>query len=300
MATTPEHPETPPEQTRPAPAAPQPAAPVPPPVGAPARPHEKAVHQVVFVSYPKLLFIWPLILAGFVFWPLGRPATAPASAAAGTQTTGQSALEPGAQLATQPARAAVHRLEILGWLYLWIAVLVGLTVGVDVGRNQAAFWVLLVAALYVLGIWLRDVKGFTLFGDIYRWFGGLDVQYDRSLGLALSIILLVPYVIMLVWGYFNDRWKITHNEFEHHSFGRQDDSLGRGAKTVRTMYPDVFEMLLGLAGTLIVYNASGTKELRRISHVTCLPLVRKRLNKILERTAITTEQTEDEEDDENA
>jgi len=37
-----------------------------------------------------------------------------------------------------------------------------------------------------------------------------------------------------------------------------NDSLGRGAKTIRSDFPDVFELLLGLAGTLIVYNASGT------------------------------------------
>jgi len=116
--------------------------------------------------------------------------------------------------------------------------------------------------------------------------------------LAVSIILLVPYLLMLLWGRINDRWRITHNEFEHYSFGRMDDSLGRGAKTIRTYYPDVFELLLGLAGTLIVYNATGTRELRRIPHVMLLPLVRKRLNRILETVSITTAQMEEEEDDE--
>ena len=43
-----------------------------------------------------------------------------------------------------------------------------------------------------------------------------------------------------------------------------DDSLGRGAKTIRSSFPDVLELVLGIAGTLIVYNATGTKELRRI------------------------------------
>ena len=78
-----------------------------------------------------------------------------------------------------------------------------------------------------------------------------------------------------------------------------DDSLGRGAKTIRTSFPDVFELLLGLAGTLVIYNATGTKELRRIPHVMFLPFVRKRLNKILEKTAITAAQMEEEEDDED-
>jgi len=95
----------------------------------------------------------------------------------------------------------------------------------------------------------------------------------------------------------NDRWRITHNEFEHYSFGRTDESLGRGAKTIRTTFPDVLEFLLGLAGTLIVYNASGTRELRRIPHVMFLPLVRRRLNQVLESTQVTPSGAADEEDD---
>jgi hypothetical protein len=112
-------------------------------------------------------------------------------------------------------------------------------------------------------------------------------------------VLAVPFAIMLVHSYFDDRWRITHNEFEHYSFGRMNDSLGRGAKTIRTEFPDVFELLLGMAGTLIVYNATGTKELRRIPHIMFLPVVRKRLNVILETTAITAGAMEDEEDEDD-
>jgi len=284
-----------------------PESPAAPPTSAegPAAPSstakDRGVHEVTFVTYPKLLFIWPLILAGFVFWPLGKPA-APAPEGPPSTPTVQSEHAHdsvgGSPAGASTGRSISRRLHILGWLYIWILVLVFLTLGVDVDRNQAAFWILLVIALYVLGLWLHDVKHFTFFGDIYRWFVRLGVQYDRSFGLAVSIILLVPYLLMLLWGRINDRWRITHNEFEHYSFGRMDDSLGRGAKTIRTYYPDVFELLLGLAGTLIVYNATGTRELRRIPHVMLLPLVRKRLNRILETVSITTAQMEEEEDDE--
>ena len=68
---------------------------------------------------------------------------------------------------------------------------------------------------------------------------------------------------------------------------------------IRTDFPDVFELLLGLAGTLTVYNANGTQELRHIPHVMFLPMVRRRLTRILEVTAVTPGQAEDEEDEEN-
>ena len=115
--------------------------------------------------------------------------------------------------------------------------------------------------------------------------------------MALSIILSVPFVRMIGVAYLNDRWRITLTAFEHHAFGKMDHSLGRGAKTTRTSYPDMLELILGLAGTLVVYSATGTKELRRIPHVIGLPMVRKRLNTILETTSITIDHFEDEEEE---
>lgn len=262
-----------------------------------------AIHEVRFTTYPKLLFIWPVLFAGFVFWPLGGPParTAPsAPAVSASQPSSAPATATASESVPKPASRANARLEVLAWIYVWLLVFVFLTLGVDVDRNQAAFWVLLVAAIWVLGLWLRDTKGFTLFGEIYRWFANLDIQYNRNTGLAISILMLVPFVLMILWARLNDHWRITHNEFEHYSFGKMDDSLGRGAKTIRSSFPDVFELLLGLAGTLIVYNASGNKELRRIPHVMFLPFVRKKLNRILERTAITAGEMEDsEEEDED-
>lgn len=282
--------------------------------------HKPVVHEVAFVSYPKLLFIWPLILGGFVFYPFGGPhhpisATVAAYEAAqvaesaeveaAEEGTGDAEAGDAGKVAAAPPPKRVDpfvagRLEVLGWIYIWIAVLVLLTISVDVGRNQAVFWVVLLLLVWVGGRYLADVQNFTLFGDVYRWFANLHVQYDRSFALALSIIMLVPYVVMLIYARLNDKWRITHNEFEHYSLGKMDDSLGRGAKTIRTAFPDVFELLLGLAGTLIVYNATGTKELRRIPHIMFLPFIRKRLNLILERTAITAAQMEEEEDDDDA
>ena len=262
----------------------------------PKPPKPARVHEVKFVTYPKLLFIWPLILAGFVLYPFGTP-DVPAAPAAVIAEQVEVSPASGEQPETQPAEG-FDRLGTLGWIYIWVAIVVLLTLGVNIDRNQFIFWLVVIAAFWILGLWLKDAKNITFFGDIYRWFTWLDVKYDRALGLSLSVLLLIPYVIMLLWARLNDRWRITHNEFEHYSFGKMDDSLGRGAKSIRSSFPDVLELFLGLAGTLVVYNATGTKELRRIPHVMFLPLIRKRLNIILEKTAITGMMAADEEDDE--
>ena len=239
-----------------------------------SKPNSREVHEVTFISYPKLLFVWPLIVLGFLFWPLA----------------GIGADDPDRQAGV---------LEALGWFYIVAAILVILTLGVDVNRNQAIFWMVLIGLVWILGLWLRDAKQILIVNNLYSWFADLNVRYDRAFGLVISVFLSVPYAVMLVYAWVNDRWRITHNEFEHYSMGRMDDSLGRGAKSVRTTFPDIFEMLLGMAGTLIVFNATGTKVLRRIEHVMFLPLVRKRLNRILESTAITAAMSEAEEDDDD-
>lgn len=239
------------------------------------RPERKHVHEVVFVGYPKLLYMWPVMLAGVVFWFLGGVGWAAASPASAPHN--------------------VFTAELLGWLYVLILGTCILAIGIDVERNYAFFWLVLVAATYFLGLWLRDVQNITVFGDLYRLLDKLDVRYDRNLGIAISAFLSVPYIIMMIWSRLNDKWRITHNEFEHFSFGKMDDSLGRGAKRIRTSYPDVLEMLLGMAGTLTVYDATGTRELRKIPNVMGLPFIRKKLDVILETTATLPHQAEEEE-----
>ncbi len=246
------------------PPTPPPAVP-PPPVDAPAlhkkpkpRPDPKPIGEVVFHTYPKLLFIWPLIVAGFAFWPLVTYWDASA--------------------------------EVVGWVYLCVVAVVLLTVGIDLERDHAVFWLVTFLALFFAGKYLDSKFGetFTLLGNLYRWLADLNVRYDPALGLALSLLMAPPYLTMLVWARLQHRWRITHNEFEHYSWGRADDSLARGAKRVRSTFPDLLELLLCGAGTLVVYSATGRTELRRIPHVPLIFLVRRRLNLLLEATSVTT------------
>ena len=219
---------------------------------------QKPIRQVVFHTYPKLLFVWPVIAAGLVFWPLVGYWEASA--------------------------------EVVGWLYLLVVGLVLVTIGVDLERDHAVFWLVVFLALFFLGKWLdARFETVTVVGDIYRWFADRDVQYDPALGGVLSLLLLPPYVVMFVWARLQHRWRITHNEFEHYSWGRADDSLARGAKRVRSTFPDLLELLLCGAGTLVVYSATGRTELRRIPHVPMIFMVRRRINRLLEATAVTSE-----------
>lgn len=217
--------------------------------------------SVTFHTYPKLLFAWPLLVAGPLFSFMVNDSN----------------------------------VEMFGWIYLTIMVLVTLTLSVDIERNHAAFWLLIFAVFFFMGMWLDDAKGFTFFGNIYNWFVGLNVKYDRGFGNAISALLAGPYLVMILWSRIQHRWRITHNEFEHYSLGRADDSLARGAKRVRSTYPDLLEFLLCGAGTLIVYSATGRTELKRIPHVPMIFMIRKKINRLLESTMVSTDIMEMEE-----
>ena len=178
--------------------------------------------------------------------------------------------------------------ETLGWIYLLVSLIVLVTIGLDFERNHAVFWGVVFGLFFFLGRWLEDAKGFSFFGDIYSFFNGLDVRYSRGMGVAIAVLLAFPYMLMLLWARLQNRWRITHNEFEHYSWGRADDSLARGAKRVRSTYPDLLELLLAGAGTLIVYSATGRSELRRINNVPMLPLLRHKIDFILGATNVTS------------
>ncbi len=211
------------------------------------------VHEVVFYTYPKLLFAWPIIVLGILFYPL-------------------------AQLGVS--------LEILGWIYTITLVTVVLTMGIDVNRDVAVVWLITLIAIFFGTAYFRT-KGYDFVKPVASFLAYFHPRYDPGMGLCTSVFLAVPYGFMLVWARFNDKWRVTHNEFEHYSFGKVDKALARGAKTVRTAYPDLFEFLLAGAGELIIADSRGQQVLAKIEHVPLLPLVRRRLSRILEYTAVT-------------
>jgi len=222
----------------------------------------KPRHEVVFYTYPKLIFAWPLIAMGFLLW--------------------------------LPAHYEWFSLETMAWVWGLTLMLVVVTMGLDMNRNYSVFWLVVLAAFWMMVLWL-GAKGVTLFADIYTFFRNLDPQYSANLGLIVSIPLLIFYGIMWIWTRLNCKWRITHNEFEHYQFGRMDDSLARGAKRIRTSYPDFFEMIVCLAGELVIYDATGKQTLRRIEHVPLLPFLKRRINCILETTSVTQRQVIEEE-----
>jgi len=215
--------------------------------------------EITLYSYPKFVYLWPVILAGLVFWwPIGYYQWV-------SETT-------------------------LGWLYLAAMMTVFLTTCVDLNRVTSLLWLSLVAIITLTYFLVSVTVGETFLDAIGRFFASLTPPYPTEWALAFSIIALIPYVIMVIGARINNRWLIGHNKFEHRTLFGKDDSLARGAKRVKASYPDLLELLLLGSGTLTIYSAQGKGDivLAEIHNVPGLIVRMGRIDRILESTQVDT------------
>jgi len=220
---------------------------------------------VVVYSYPQFVFSWPLIVFGFLL--------------AGLQGLGW--LGP----------------NVVAWTYVAVLGLVMVAMGVDLGRNSSIFCLVLFLGSWFFILWLQAGYEFMFFTKLAGFIKGLNLSISSTTMVTISIILAIIYIVMMGMAFFNDRWRFTHNEIEHRTFGHKDSSLGRGAKGVTVSYPDVLELLICASGTLHVRSASGGKELLTIKNVPLLLFRYKKISLILETTSITQNLMEEEEEE---
>ncbi len=208
---------------------------------------QKYESMVEFHAYPKLIFAWPVIVIGPLLWLLGWIGVSQ---------------------------------EILAWVFIVVSFIVVLAMGVDLERNHAFMWFLFLGMLSFLGMWLHERKIFTDL-HILKFLRELDLAMDPKVSLIISAFLCVPYAVMYLWTRIQHKWRFSATEFEHISFGKQEFSISRGAKSIRCEYPDLFEMILCCAGSVVIYDAHGKHVLQRIENVPMLPFVKDRLDDIL-------------------
>src|SRR3954454_24473909 len=111
--------------------------------------------EIVFHAYPRLIFAWPIILLGFLLYPL--------------DTWG------------------LARPGILAWLWGTTLFVVILTLGVHVNRNLSLFWAVLGSAAWLLGLYLRDAGVLLPLPALSRLVAGLTPPYPRHAALAFSL-----------------------------------------------------------------------------------------------------------------
>lgn len=217
--------------------------------------------QIVFFSYPKFLYAWPLILLAAVFPLLGG------------------LVSPGVE----------------GWIFLITVLTVLMAMGFDLSRNLAISWLVTIVAIAFCIMWLKDARNVIFFSEIGNHLASKSPVISRDWQYLFALFGGLLYLIMILNARINQRWRITHNEIEHYSMLSKDDALGRGAKRVITSYPDFLELLLCGAGTIQIYSAQGGMLLRNISNVPWLIFRSAKISRILEATEVTASKGDEEE-----
>lgn len=259
---------------QPTPAIPQGGSATVPPATPPAKPaaekHRRERAQVVIHSYPKYLYVWPLILVTALFALLGdhlNPVLGPACE---------------------------------GWILLGTLVLVLMAIGFDLSRNLTISWGITLMACVFCVLWLKDSKHVNLFSDIGRHLAGKNPVVSRDWQYLFALFGGGLYLIMILNARINQRWRIGRNEIEHFAMLSKDDSLGRGAKRIITSYPDFLELLLCGAGTIQIYSAQGGVLLRSIPNVPLLFFRSDAISRILEATEVSPTGEEESDGQENS
>jgi hypothetical protein len=206
--------------------------------------------EIKFHAYPRLIFAWPIILMGFLLYPLDA--------------------------------WGLVRTDILAWLWGSTLFVVILTMGVHVNRNLSLFWVVFGSAIWLLGIYLRDVRGHTLLSRLSQFVADLNPSYPRHAALTFSVALLVPCLLCWARARIDEKWVISHYEVERRRKFSQRESLPRGGLTIDAQYNDMFKFLFGFGGGSLRILDRGGNVLREIRWVFFLPWVRQHIDEIIE------------------
>lgn len=229
----------------------------------PAKDKRRLPSQIVFYSYPKFLYTWPVIFLALLF-PL------------------------------LPEGLVNAQLE--GWIFVISLLTVLMAMGFDLSRNLTITWGAAILASVFCLLWLKDAKNVVVFSQIGHHLSSKNPLISHDWLDLLGLFGGILYFIMFIDVRINQRWRISHNEIEHFAMLSKDDSLGRGAKRFITSYPDFLELLLCGSGTIQIYSAQGGIQLRSIANVPWLFFRSKKISQILESTEVSSTSAEEDVD----
>jgi hypothetical protein len=185
---------------------------------------EKKVNQVAEVylrSYPKVIFLWPLLLTSFVLWIL--------------------------QL-LQPT-------SLQAWYgNIWLIVLFSNLFIMAFDFSSAKFFVLVMAIVVILLLVM-----FLVLPNVSIDLGGGDFNLELTPEFYLVITLVLAFILglILISARF-DYWKIERNEI-YHKTGLFANAERMPTKSLRILkeIPDVFEFFALRAGSITLMPGHG-------------------------------------------
>lgn len=217
--------------------------------------HEAGNPKVLFTSFSNLLYLWPIMILGWVlpFVMSWRPEWA----------------------------------GVLGWVWITAMLIVVICIGSDTDRNKTAAIAAVVIILWLSGLLLEAKRGIPVLSNVYDYFASFNVKFDPGTAGVFSIAVLIILFFVVGAAWFDGRYEITTREITHKRIFRTSDSLPRAAKRIKRDWRDMIEVFLGLgAGDVIVLDTN-SNVVMRIPNVPFLWFFRHDVDHILEVLATT-------------
>jgi hypothetical protein len=194
----------------------------------------KPITEVKLRTYPKIIFLWPLLLTSAILWPIQFG------------------------IGEQPAQ----------WLGIfWLIVLFCNLFVIAFDFGSAKFFILILAIvifILLLIFWIIPTYGIPTIADI-TWNPGLTANFYMAMTLMLLLILFFVWLSALF-----DYWLVERNEL-YHKKGIFAAAERYPVKSLRLKkeIPDVFEFFILRAGsiTLMPGRADEVIALRTVLNV---------------------------------
>ncbi len=218
---------------------------------------ERGNPKVNFTSFSNLLYLWPIMVIGWV--------------------------GPWLTSGDKPWVSA----GVMGWIWITVMLIVIICIGSDTDRNKTAALAAVVIIFWLGGLLLEAKKGIPVLSNVYDFFAGYNVQFDPGTAGVFSMATLVLLFFVIGSAWFDGRYEITTREITHKRLFRTSDSLPRAAKRIKRDWRDLIETILGLgAGDVIVLDTN-SNVVMRIPNVPFLWFFRQDVDHILEVLATT-------------
>jgi len=191
------------------------------------------MHFIHFTAYPSFVVVWPMIFLGILFAVLNE---------------------------VMPGHYPEHIASTL-WMFMLFAVLIAL--GFDFDSSETAM-IVMTAVVIVLSLQLVAFEWeLPVFAWIVEHLRMLEVRVSSHTMLAVSIVLAVPYLLMMLFCRLNNHWMVVPGKLIRKTFGKSEEEIPiNSTKTVNYHFYDMMMRWLCFgAGHLIVATDKGERKI---------------------------------------
>lgn len=181
--------------------------------------------ECIVGSYFDVVFLFPLVLAGFLLGPVSDIGL----------------LSP----------------EICAWVWIGTGVFCILALVADFSAGVVGFLVAIGAALPFANYFFKTTRGIDVLGDIHRYFADKDIMYQGSLrevGITLSIVFGVIILCSIIWTNLDRTYKVESLIVRRYRFLRGTPTVISDTRNADSRYPNLLKAFMLLAGDVVIQS----------------------------------------------